>query len=110
MKGSRNVVGGTALTRAWLHTCVRPNSSKWLSRKVLIRTMAKPMANRAHMRTAPLGFSIFQTLVGMGRQKRNMTINERLAHRIEELRSIRCGTMRIQTLVHTCRSRLEERR
>jgi hypothetical protein len=43
----RKTGGAGGSPRPWFQTWLNPNNSKWLIRKVLIRTIAQPRPNRA---------------------------------------------------------------
>ncbi len=61
--------------------CCSPNSSKWLIRKVLIRTVAQPIQNTVQMMVCAAGLVTFHTIWSIGCQPMNMIINAMLAAR-----------------------------
>ena len=61
-------------------TCRRPNSSKWLIRKVLTSTIADPADETASSVAAAQGASTDQTGVGIGRHCQNSRARAKLAN------------------------------
>src|SRR6516165_11662786 len=85
-------------------TCCRPNSSKWLIRKVLVRTTVQPTNDKTVTDVARLGLAICHTTVGIGRHCHNNSARVKLANSTYVVRSTETGTNWVHQRLNSLRA------
>src|SRR6516225_2411081 len=102
--GVRNRAAGMFCPRRLVATCCRPNSSKWLIRKVLVRTTVQPTNDKTVTDVARLGLAICHTTVGIGRHCHNNSARVKLANSTYVVRSTETGTNWVHQRLNSLRA------